>query len=93
MTSKARSSRGCAGSRGAKDLPTFGVFDLHTSFTARMAEKANGLVAYRRIRAPTRRRAPGARRIFWIAVCAPGSGPGWWWNRRASSGRLRARAR
>jgi microcystin degradation protein MlrC len=32
---------------GVEDLPIFGVFDLHASFTARMAGNANGLVAYR----------------------------------------------
>ncbi|MDB5539147.1 MAG: microcystin degradation protein MlrC [Devosia sp.] len=32
---------------GAEHLPLFGVFDLHATFTARMAKHANGLVAYR----------------------------------------------
>jgi microcystin degradation protein MlrC len=32
---------------GAATLPIFGVFDLHGTFTARMAELANCLVAYR----------------------------------------------
>jgi microcystin degradation protein MlrC len=32
---------------GAEALPLFGVFDLHATFTAKMAEHANGLVAYR----------------------------------------------
>lgn len=32
---------------GAETLPIFGVFDLHATFTAAMAENANGLVAYR----------------------------------------------
>ena len=32
---------------GAAGLPIFGVFDLHGTFTARMAEFANCLVAYR----------------------------------------------
>ena len=32
---------------GAGALPIFGVFDLHASFSARMAAHANGLVAYR----------------------------------------------
>jgi microcystin degradation protein MlrC len=32
---------------GMASLPVFGVFDLHASFSARMAEHANCLVAYR----------------------------------------------
>ncbi|AWM87259.1 M81 family metallopeptidase [Microvirga sp. 17 mud 1-3] len=32
---------------GAENLPVFGVFDLHATFTAKMAQHANGLVAYR----------------------------------------------
>jgi microcystin degradation protein MlrC len=32
---------------GAEHLPIFGVFDLHATFTARMAELSNGLVGYR----------------------------------------------
>lgn len=32
---------------GAAKLPVFGVFDLHATFTARMARHADGLVAYR----------------------------------------------
>ncbi len=32
---------------GAERVPIFGVFDLHANFTARMAEHANCLVAYR----------------------------------------------
>ncbi|MCX5494734.1 M81 family metallopeptidase [Kaistia dalseonensis] len=32
---------------GAEHLPIFGVFDLHATFTAAMAQNANGLVAYR----------------------------------------------
>ena len=32
---------------GAKDVPIFGVIDLHANFTARMAAHANCLVAYR----------------------------------------------
>lgn len=32
---------------GAEGLPVFGVFDLHATFTDRMARHANGLVAYR----------------------------------------------
>lgn len=32
---------------GAAELPLFGVFDLHATFTAAMAAGANGLVAYR----------------------------------------------
>ena len=32
---------------GAASLPIFGVYDLHANFTARMAEHANCLVAYR----------------------------------------------
>ena len=32
---------------GLERLPVFGVFDLHANFTARMAEHANCLVAYR----------------------------------------------
>lgn len=32
---------------GAEALPLFGVFDLHATFTAQMAQHANGLVAYR----------------------------------------------
>lgn len=32
---------------GAADLPVFGVFDLHATFTERMARCASGLVAYR----------------------------------------------
>lgn len=32
---------------GAEELPLFGVFDLHATFTAVMARNANGLVAYR----------------------------------------------
>ncbi|MDE2335011.1 MAG: M81 family metallopeptidase [Rhodospirillales bacterium] len=32
---------------GAGNLPLFGVFDLHATFTARMASGADGLVAYR----------------------------------------------
>lgn len=32
---------------GAEQLPLFGVFDLHATFTAAMAAGANGLVAYR----------------------------------------------
>jgi microcystin degradation protein MlrC len=32
---------------GAEHLPLFGVFDLHATFTAAMAEGANGLVSYR----------------------------------------------
>ena len=32
---------------GAEALPLYGVFDLHATFTAAMAEHANGLVAYR----------------------------------------------
>ena len=32
---------------GMAHLPVFGVFDLHANFTARMAEHANCLVAYR----------------------------------------------
>lgn len=32
---------------GAEALPVFGVFDLHATFTARMARHANGLIAYR----------------------------------------------
>lgn len=31
----------------AEELPLFGVFDLHATFTALMAANANGLVAYR----------------------------------------------
>lgn len=32
---------------GAEDLPVFGVFDLHATFTDKMAANANALVAYR----------------------------------------------
>lgn len=32
---------------GAADLPLFGVFDLHASFTAAMARHSDGLVVYR----------------------------------------------
>lgn len=32
---------------GAQELPVFGVFDLHATFTPVMARHANGLVAYR----------------------------------------------
>lgn len=32
---------------GAEQLPVFGVFDLHATFTARMAAGADGLLAYR----------------------------------------------
>ncbi len=32
---------------GAQHLPIFGVFDLHSNFTARMTRHANALVAYR----------------------------------------------
>jgi microcystin degradation protein MlrC len=32
---------------GAQELPIFGVFDLHATFTSAMARHANGLVAYR----------------------------------------------
>jgi microcystin degradation protein MlrC len=32
---------------GAENLPLFGVFDLHATFTGRMASGADGLVAYR----------------------------------------------
>lgn len=32
---------------GARDLPVFGVFDLHANFTARMAQHSDCLVAYR----------------------------------------------
>ena len=32
---------------GAETLPLFGVYDLHANFTARMAQHANCLVAYR----------------------------------------------
>jgi microcystin degradation protein MlrC len=32
---------------GAKDLPLFGVFDLHANLSARLCRLANGLVAYR----------------------------------------------
>jgi microcystin degradation protein MlrC len=32
---------------GFGDLPVFGVFDLHATFTARMAAHADGLVSYR----------------------------------------------
>ncbi|HEV7284985.1 MAG TPA: M81 family metallopeptidase, partial [Kaistia sp.] len=32
---------------GAEALPLYGVFDLHATFTAAMAQHANGLVAYR----------------------------------------------
>lgn len=33
---------------GAETLPLFAVFDLHANFTRRMAQHANGLVAYRK---------------------------------------------
>ncbi|MCO5072237.1 MAG: M81 family metallopeptidase [Rhizobiaceae bacterium] len=32
---------------GAESLPLFGVFDLHATFTKKMAEHANGLLGYR----------------------------------------------
>lgn len=32
---------------GLRDVPVFGVFDLHGNFTAAMADHANGLVCYR----------------------------------------------
>ncbi|MEP6664018.1 MAG: M81 family metallopeptidase [Verrucomicrobiota bacterium] len=32
---------------GAKEVPIFGVFDLHANFTERMADNSNCLVAYR----------------------------------------------
>lgn len=35
------------GVRGVEHLPVIGVFDLHATFTARMAALADGLVAYR----------------------------------------------
>ena len=53
---------------GMERLPVFGVFDLHANFTARMAEKANCLVAYRQ-NPHTDAREAAARAVHLLDRC------------------------
>lgn len=53
---------------GMERIPVFGVFDLHANFTARMAENANCLVAYRE-NPHTDAREAAARAVYLLDRC------------------------